>query len=244
MHFRPAFWMTVLAVPALALLLCLGTWQLARMQWKEALIAEFSSRAHGGAVPPPAAGDAADMRFQRLSLSGVWMHDAEVQLIGRTFEGTAGYHVVTPMRLGDGRILLVNRGWVSQDHRRPESRPESLSPGRQDIEAILRLPAQKGYFVPANDPGRDDWFTLNIADITSHHGLGGDVITAYSADAVRPDGPYAMPIGAGVEIDIPNDHWHYALTWYGIALCLVGVYTAWHHQAGRLRAGRGKRNRR
>lgn len=241
MYFRPAFWMTVFAVPSLVLLLGLGTWQVARMQWKNALIDEFTARARGEAIQPPAEGDAAGLRFQRLALAGEWVHDAEIQLTGRTFEGSPGYHLVTPLRLDDGRVLMVNRGWVPEDNRRPESRPETLDAGRREVDAILRLPARRGYFVPENDPARDDWFTLDIADIAAHRDLGPEVITAYRADAVRPAGPYSLPIGSGVGIDIPNNHWHYALTWYGIALALVGVYAAWHHQAGRLRSNGGAR---
>lgn len=235
MTFRPALWMTIAAIPTLAMLLYLGTWQVIRMQWKEALIDEFTTRATTTAITPPAADEAGDMRYQRLAASGVWMHHAEVQLTGRTFEGTAGYHVITPMRLDDGRILILNRGWVSQDYRRPEKRPSSLDAGPVTVDAILRLPFRKGYFVPDNNPEGDDWFTLNIGDIQSHHDLGDAVITSYSADVMRPDGPYVLPIGAAVEIDIPNDHWHYALTWYGLALGLIGVYISWHVQAGRLR---------
>lgn len=234
MTFRPALWMTVAAIPALAMLLYLGTWQVLRMQWKDALIAEFTMRATAQAITPPPASAAADMRYQRLSVTGEWMHHAEVQLTGRTFEGTAGYHVITPMRLEDGRVLIMNRGWVSQDYRRAEKRPSSLDQGRVSVDAILRLPARKGYFVPVNYPDQDDWFTLNISDIAAHHNLD-EVITAYTADVMRPDGAYVLPIGAAVEINIPNDHWHYALTWYGLALGLIGVYASWHVQAGRLR---------
>lgn len=235
MTFRPTLWMTVASIPALLLLVWLGTWQVMRMQWKAELIDEFTNRALGEAIAPPAASDAADKRFQRLSFEGVWMHHAEIQLTGRTFEGTAGYHVVTPMRLNDGRVLLLNRGWVSQDYRYAESRPSTLAAGPQQIEAILRLPARKGYFVPENDLAGNDWFTLKIADIVAKHDLGDAVIATYTADVLRPSGPYVLPIGAGVEVNIPNDHWHYAMTWYGLALGLIGVYLAWHHQAGRLK---------
>ena len=235
MTFRPALWMTIVAIPTLAILLYLGTWQVIRLQWKEALIEEFASRVTTAAITPPLAENAQDQRYQRLAANGIWMHYAEVQLIGRTFEGTAGYHVITPMRLDDGRILILNRGWVSQDYRRPEKRPSSLDAGWVTVDAILRLPFRKGYFVPENNPEGDDWFTLNIADIKAHHDLGDRVITAYSADVMRPDGPYALPIGATDEIEIANDHLHYALTWYGLALGLIGVYVSWHVQAGRLR---------
>jgi surfeit locus 1 family protein len=240
MTFRPALWMTVAAVPALCILLWLGTWQVMRMQWKDALIADFTSRAMAEAIAPPGGESAASHQFRRIVAQGNWMHDAEVQLIGRTFEGTAGYHVITPMQLRDGRILLINRGWVAEDYRTPSSRPSTLTEGEVRVEAILRLPVQKGRFVPDNAPEKDDWFTLSIPDIAAHHQLGDTLITTYTADALRPDGPYVLPIGAAVEINIPNDHWHYALTWYGLALGLIGVYASWHHQAGRLRFGAGR----
>ena len=240
MIFRPALWMTVFATLALAMLLWLGTWQVIRLQWKAGLIHDLETRAHASAIAPPAAADALTMRFQRINASGIWMHHAEIQLTGRTFEGTAGYHVITPMKLDDGRVLLFNRGWVPQDYRLPQSRPSSLDQGRQSVDAIIRLPAQKGYFVPENDIEGNDWFTLNIAEMTAHHGLAG-VIDTYTADVLRPHGAYVLPIGAAVRIDIPNNHLNYAMTWYGIALGLIGVYLAWHHQAGRLSFGKADR---
>ena len=242
MVFRPALWMTVFAVPALAILLWLGTWQVIRLQWKAELIDEFTTRARAEAINPPAASDVTGLRFQRIKVTGTWMHHAEIQMTGRTFEGTAGYHVVTPMKLDDGRILLLNRGWVSQDYRQPEKRPSSLDAGVQSVDAIIRMPAQKGYFVPENDIEDNHWFTLNIAEITAHHNLV-NVIDTYTADVLRPDGAYVLPIGAAVKIDIPNNHLNYAITWYGIALGLIGVYIAWHHQAGRLRFGREGNNK-
>ena len=65
----------------------------------------------------------------------------------------------------------MNRGWVAEDYRRRETRPSSLEEGEVELEAIIRLPAKKGYFVPENDPQGDDWFTLKISDIVSWHGL-------------------------------------------------------------------------
>lgn len=239
MRFRPAWGMSIAALVALVLLIGLGTWQVMRLQWKSALIEEFKSRALAEAIAPPEEAQEIHL-YQRLKLDGVWMHEGETQLTGRVFEGTAGYHVITPLELEDGRIILVNRGWVSQDYRRPETRPSTLAEGQVSVMALLRLPIQKGYFVPPNAPSQDDWFTLNIADIAEYHQLGDRLITAYTADAIRGEGAYVLPIGARVEINIPNDHLNYALTWYGIALGLIGVYVVWHLQAGRLRFGRKK----
>lgn len=233
MGFRPALWMTICSVIALVLLIALGSWQLYRMQWKAELIAEFEARAQ--ATPQSIAEISADnpLRYQRVRVEGTWLHQHEVQLIGRTFEGTAGYHVITPILLDDGRMLLINRGWVSQKYRMPDSRPSTLVSDKVAFEGIIRLPAQKGYFVPENDLEKNDWFTLNIADIAHHRTLDDNLITTFTVDALRNGETNRLPIGAAVDIAIPNNHWQYAITWYGLALGLIGVYIAWHRSAGR-----------
>ena len=234
MGFRPALWMTVFSVIALGILVTLGSWQIYRMQWKAELIAEFEDRAHSAPIPVTSLPLDEPPRYQRVFVEGVWLHEHEVQLTGRTFEGTAGYHIITPLRQDDGVIILVNRGWVSQDYRDPNQRLATLTSGLVKVDGIVRLPAKKGYFVPENDPEDGDWFTLSIADISQYSGLGDSVVKTFTVDALRPDGPYVLPIGAGVNITLPNNHLQYALTWYGIALGLVGVYFSWHRQAGRL----------
>lgn len=232
MVFRPALWMTICAFVVLMLLLALGCWQLYRLQWKSELIAEFESRAHGRAVDVREIPSANPPRYQRVVAHGVWLHEYEVQLTGRVFEGTAGYHIITPLVLGDGGIVFVNRGWVSQDYRAPESRVWTLDAGQVRVEGIIRLPAQRGRFVPMNAPAKNDWFTLAIGEISRHHALEGQVIDGFTIDALRRDD--TLPIGAAVDIALPNNHWQYALTWFGIALGLIGIYVAWHAQAGRL----------
>ena len=234
MGFRPALWMTVFSVIALGILITLGSWQLYRMQWKAELITEFENRAHSTPVSLASVPFDNPPRYQRVFVEGVWLHEHEVQLTGRTFEGTAGYHIITPLLSDDDQIILINRGWVSQDYRKPEERPATLTEGVVRIDGIIKLPAKKGYFVPENDLADGDWFTLSIADISRHTGLGDNMIKTFTVDALRPDGPYVLPIGAGVNITLPNNHWQYALTWYGIAIGLVGVYFSWHRQAGRL----------
>lgn len=239
MDFRPALWMTIFSLLAFSMLIALGSWQVARLQVKNEIIDKFTSRAHSKAITPPSVDTAEMYEYQRLMVRGTWLHDAEIHLTGRTFEGTAGYHLITPMQLEDGRILLMNRGWVGEDYRFSSSRPSTLTTGLVEIDAILRLPPRKGYFVPENDFSGNHWFTLNPDEITKHHQLGDNVILTYTADVLREEGAYVMPIGAAVNINIANNHLQYALTWYGLALCLLGVYFSWHVQQGRLKFKRG-----
>jgi len=110
-RFRPTLWPTVFTIPALIVLVGLGLWQVDRLQWKTALIETFEARvAEAPAPPPQAVDDIEPWRYRRIQLRGVFQHEKEFLITGKTFEGTAGFHVITPMLLEDDRIILVNRG--------------------------------------------------------------------------------------------------------------------------------------
>ena len=242
MTFRPFLWLTVVALPALVTLLWLGTWQLQRLEWKNDLISNFEARSSAAPITLPLAASVTDeMEFRRLQLVGEFDHENEVFLTGRTYEGNAGFHIVTPFLLTDGRTILINRGWVSESYRDPAKRPFSLVAGQQTISAILRFPGQKGYFVPENDPKAGFWFTIIPAEITAHLGLATAETTIY-ADALRTSDVVTLPIAAKTELNLRNSHLSYAFTWYGIAMALIGVYAAFHHQAGRLTFGAAKKD--
>lgn len=234
MYFRPFLWLTICAVPALIILLMLGTWQLQRLYWKTEIINSYKERAMGDAIGLPATDSKMDdLRFQRVELTGSYLHEKTIYLTGRTYEGNAGFHVVTPFRSADDRMVLVNRGWVSEAYREPETRPYSVQDEEVTIQTIVRAPQRKGYFVPENEPERGFWFTLKPDEVAAFLNLE-EVITSYYLDAVRQGEVITLPIAADLKVDVPNAHLNYALTWYGIALSLIGVYIAYHVNAGRL----------
>mgnify|MGYP003341035725 CR=1 FL=1 len=200
------------------------------------MIDQFEARTAAPAVSPPSADSlTADSEFTRLALVGEFRHDQEVYLTGRTYEGNAGFHVVTPFELADGQVILINRGWVSEGYKDPAKRVFSRVDGPTTIAGILRKPGQKGYFVPENEPAKEFWFTLLPTEINAHLGLGAAAINSFYADAIRTSEVVTLPIAAKTELNLRNAHLSYALTWYGIALALIGVYVAFHMQAGRLR---------
>lgn len=234
MYFRPYFWLTFFSLPSLAVLLMLGFWQLDRLAWKTALIESFNDRANAAAVlPPDPAADLVSLEFRNLDLTGRFLHDRELYLTGRTYEGNAGFHVVTPFQTVAGKLVLVNRGWVSEAYRKPESRLFSVTDEQVSLRAVLRLPQQKGYFVPENDPANGFWFTLKPDEMASFLKLD-EAVTTYYADVVRTSEVLTLPIAAETRIEVRNTHLNYALTWFGVALSLIGVYIAYHINAGRL----------
>ena len=238
MQFRPLFWPTFFALPALLVLRWLGTWQVQRLEWKNQLIEDFESRATAAPIDLPVGPVGPEMEFRRLALTGTFDHRNEVFMTGRTYEGNAGFHIVTPFTLTDGRIVLVNRGWVSESYREQEKREFTLVEGEVTIPAILRFPGKKGYFVPENEPENGFWFTLVPSQIVAHLGLEGRAERDIYAATVRTSDTIELPIAARTETNLRNSHLGYAITWYGIACALIGVYLAFHYQAGRLRFGR------
>jgi len=78
---------------------------------------------------------------------------------------------------------------------------------------------------------------INFVDLFDYLGILAPVVTGYYADALRTPDVMTLPIGAKTELNLRNAHLSYAMTWYGIALALLGVYGAFHYQAGRLRFG-------
>ena len=115
LSFRPTFWPTVFTIPAVLLMLGLGVWQLQRLQWKEALINERVTRTAGAPIALPGPNDpVADLEYHRVLVEGEFLHDKEIFLGARSLNGNAGYHLVTPLRLGDGRAAGPRHALIDQ----------------------------------------------------------------------------------------------------------------------------------
>src|SRR5215470_20129176 len=108
MPFRPTLWPTVFTIPALIVLLALGTWQVQRLYEKEAQIAERTARTTAPPIALPAAGANLSppalvaLDYRHGAATGVFMHEREMYLAARTMEGSVGYQIVTPLQLADG----------------------------------------------------------------------------------------------------------------------------------------------
>lgn len=236
MKFRPLFWPTFFALPALAVLITLGSWQLQRLHWKTELIDQFKARSQAEAIYP----HKDILEFQHVMLDGRFLHEKTIYMTGKTYEGNAGFHVVSAFETNKGDLFLVNRGWVSEAYKEPEDRAFSVKEEEVSLSGIVRVPQRQGSFVPNNEPERGFWFTLRPEEVARHLELA-TAETNYFIDVVRqPDEELTLPIAAEIKIDVRNAHLNYALTWYGIALSLIGVYFAYHHSLGRLSWGAAK----
>jgi surfeit locus 1 family protein len=231
--FRPRFWPTVITIPAVLCMLALCVWQVQRMYWKDALIAERQERSAAAEIPlPPMGADISAAEFRRVTLNGRFDHDREFYLAARSQNGNVGYWVVTPLVLGDGGgAVLVNRGWVPNEKKAPETRAEGQLAGDVTFDGIVRQPQRQSWFQPANEPKNNVWFYLDPAEMAASSGL--PVRQDLYLDAVKTDVPGGFPLGGQTRITLPNDHLQYAITWGSLALALAVIYFISSYNGGK-----------
>jgi surfeit locus 1 family protein len=226
LRFRPQLWPSVAAAVALAVLLALGSWQVERLHWKEALIAERAAQLAAPPEPLPAQTD--DWRawdFRRVSVAGEFRHEEE-QLYGiEAVEGRVGHHVLTPLVRPDGSALLVDRGWVPADRAHPAARREGQLEGEVEITGIARYRGadRPGWFTPDNQPDERLWYSYDLPALEA--AVGMELLpVVVEADATATPG--GLPQGGRTHLELPNNHLQYAITWYGLAGALVAIYVA------------------
>lgn len=231
-RFRPYPGLTIVALIMVVLLIGLGTWQLQRLQWKLALIATMNG--HMQSTPLDVdrllAMPADEAQYRKVALAGRFDNAKEAYVFTTGEGGAAVWHVLTPFDLDDGRILMVDRGYVSKDKLDPSSRAPVT--GETHLVGVWRTPDRPSYFTPPPDAAKRIWYARDLDGIAAadHLRLAAPVVV--EADATP--NPGGWPKGGQTVVDLPNNHLSYAVTWFGLAAGLVGVYLAYHISKGRL----------
>lgn len=228
----------ILTACAFAVLLALGFWQLERLAWKEALIARVAARIHQPVAKLPPQSDWSainpeDDEYRRVTASGRFHHDKEAHIYTvvsdkpERFSGP-GYWVMTPLELESGAFVIVNRGFVPLERKDPSTRQEGQAAGNVTVTGLLRTPEEASYFLPGNDPAKDAWYRRDPAEIARARRLTR--VAPFTIDADAMPNPGGLPQGGETRVSFPNNHLQYAVTWFGIALALVGVFAAFAWQ--------------
>lgn len=252
---------TIAMLAALAVLLGLGNWQWQRKAWKEDLIATMSARASSDPLSPEQwrplvcrpvdeVGLARSCDFTTVRLIGRFDHANERHIFTNAPRGTnpggPGYWVFTPFDTAGGRIY-VNRGFVPQARKDTQTRQAGQVEGEVEIVGQIRSAEQRGMFTGESNPPANVWFlrdpreligAATAGELARWQGPGPGGLDFY-VDQISPTPPGGLPAPRASTIDLPNRHLEYALTWWGLAVTLLGVYAAF--VIGRL-SGRGPRH--
>ena len=225
---------TVFVVVAMVfgiIVLCgLGTWQVNRLFWKEELIARVEQRT---SLAPMEITEFLDRQmlednwpYSPVMVEGIYDHSREVYFFTTSRAGRSGWNVHTPMLLTNGKYLIVNRGFVPFDLQNPNDRLEGQVEGKQALSGFVRVPQTQrpnGWF-PDNNPQARELYWRDHALMTQLMGReeGRDFVPFF-VDATETQVPGDWPQAGTTIISFPNNHLQYAVTWYGLALALLGV---------------------
>jgi surfeit locus 1 family protein len=238
---QPAIWPSLLlpaivTLAAFAILIALGTWQLERKAWKDNLIETLNRRLTTEPVALPSPDRWAALRqeqdeFTRVRLRGEYPPGSDA-LVWATGSGlredvkSPGVFVFTPARLASGDMVVVNRGFVADLKPTGATARPAAAQGTVEITGIMRWPETKGWELTAPyDKGAQLWFVRDHRAIAAENGWGPIAPFYIEREAQEP--PDGLPSPGPLKPNVPNNHLQYALTWYSLALVLLGVFAFW-----------------
>jgi surfeit locus 1 family protein len=142
-----------------------------------------------------------------------------------------GYWVFAPAQLAGGSIVIVNRGFVPLDRKDPATRAQANQRGTVEIVGVMRWPETRGLFTPADDPKTNVWYLRDPEAMAAAKNWA--TAAPFYIDQEAPVPPGGLPLPGKLSVQLPDNHLQYAITWFGLALALAGVYVVW--VAGRFR---------
>ncbi len=221
-RFRPAFWPTFATVLGALFLTGLGVWQVYRLHWKEHLLATIAARTKAPVVPlPHGMITARPWLYRHVQVRGWLQNQKEMYLFAFDKWGRSGFDLIVPLKREDGGYVLINRGWVPEAKRKPETRPGTEPVGLVTIDGVVQSSLKQGLFVPNNEVKQNLWFYPDAPEMAAAAGiLAPNLFVA--ADASKDW--RALPVGGQVIVDIPNHHLQYALIWFSLAFALVVIF--------------------
>jgi surfeit locus 1 family protein len=221
--FSPGLVTTVAAALAFALLASLGRWQVARAHEKEERQALFDARAREAPVVlAGAVASAEPLLYRHVRAAGRWIADRQVFIDNQVRDGRAGFFVVAPLLLANGRdAVLVNRGWIARGAQYPAAPAAPPPPGIVEVEGIASLPPARFIELSAETVAGDVWQNLSIERYRERTGLA--VLPFVILDR-HPSG------GLAAVQDQPDAgaarHREYALTWFSLAATVLALWLA------------------
>lgn len=214
----------------LTILSALGTWQVKRLYWKEDLLARINARI---ALAPMPLEDFLSRQmlednwpYSPVTATGTFDHSKEVFFYATDKNGAVGWNVHTPMLLNNGRVLIINRGFVPYEWKSVEKRIAGQVYGEQVVTGLVQVPSDEkpNRFMPDNALEQREFYWRSLPEMVSLMQQNDDQdFVPFFVDANDAPNPGGWPRGGTTIVSLPNNHLQYAITWYGLALTLLCV---------------------
>ncbi|MBY6151960.1 SURF1 family protein [Vannielia litorea] len=200
----------ILGICGIAILVSLGTWQLRRLAWKEAILAEIDARITAAPVAVPSAPDPEADRYLPVEAEGD-LGGEGLMVLASIKQVGAIHRFITTLTTPEGRVLLVDLGY-----RRIVSADASVPEGAVRLTGNLHWPEEIDSYTPAPDGSL--WFARDVPAMAE--ALGAEPVLIVAREVTPGSSITPLPVSSA---GIPNDHLEYALTWFGLALVWLGM---------------------
>ena len=173
----------------------LGTWQIYRLQWKLDLINEINYGLNSESVPYSKTNI---INYQKVKFSGTFDFEKQIYLYSLNSNGKPGYDIITPIKINFNEILLVNRGWISNDLKNNKNINKMKS---KSFEGIVKKISKSNPFKPENDIKNNVWYSLKLEDLQNFTGykLTNFVLYLQNSENNLVEKKIISP-------DLPNNH--------------------------------------
>ncbi|MFN7054079.1 SURF1 family protein [Hyphomonas sp.] len=223
MQFRPYPVMTAFTAAAFVILILFGNWQWGRYEQKMG---------------------ARDTAPDWADITAAIIPGTE-QAVYAYAEGRSAWRITVAAETADGVILLPRQ--ISYEVEPPDILPLAVAEA-VTLRGLWHPPSRRNAFSAEDQPQFGLYYTFDPVRMaeTLPPSVGARLIPRVfepetlvligTAEQVanpmlQPGDPARLP---------PERHFGYALTWWGLAIGLIGVYLAFHYQKGRLRFGQEK----
>jgi surfeit locus 1 family protein len=204
----------LLGLAGVAVLGALGLWQLQRLAWKEALIADIAARIAAAPVPLPETPDPARDQYLPVAVAGALGGEEAHVLTSLPGQGP-GFRVISALTAGDRRVL-VDLGFV------PETAKDAPRVAERVVVTGNLFWPPEAPSAPPPDAARGIWFADDPDAMAA--ALGTEPLIVVARDVAGAEiGTRPLPVSP---TGIRNDHLGYAVTWFGLA-AVWAVMSGW-----------------
>ncbi|MGL5720366.1 MAG: SURF1 family protein [Alphaproteobacteria bacterium] len=193
------------------ILISLGAWQYSRWEEKKEKLEHLQTQLSQAPVHGEELSQDFQFVFRKARLKGHFLHLEEKHLQARVDKGRLGVHVVTPFRLDDGRVILVNRGWVTMAGLPFLKRPRRTIP----LEGVILPLSRINLFTPPNDPAQNTWYRLSPGEMFP------DTSFKQTYLRVLQPGEDEGALLKSQGLSTYQHHIGYMLTWWGLGVLLL-----------------------
>jgi surfeit locus 1 family protein len=218
---RGLAFLLIFGVTGAAILVSLGVWQVQRLAWKEAMVAEIDTRISAEPSALPHVPGPLTDRFTPVRVEGSFL-PGELHVLVSVKRVGPGYRIISPFETVQGRRILIDRGFVPSE---AKNDPRDL--GATTVTGNLHWPEETDSFTPETDLATNTWFARDVASMAM--ALDTEPVLLIASSRTDP-GVTPLPVDTSV---IPNDHLEYAITWFSLAAIWVAMTGAflWRNRA-------------